>query len=345
MMCTRGLSGFFVTLILAVVATGPLQARDKTDVIILTNGDKVTGEIKKVERGLLEIKTDFMGTINVEWEHIKEVRSQYAFQVELTSGVRYLGTIEPADDGKLEVTSAYSQIETDVLEVVKVTPIEDKVWDRFNGSVDFGFSFKRANRVTDYNLSANAKYRVEKYVATVGYESSLSSTSNVETTQRNMVTTQFNRYLENRWSIIALGSFTQNQELGLDFRGLGGGGIGKDFVQTNSAIVTAIVAGLYNREKFTEDETFQSSFESMGGLDFQAFKFRDPKVDITSTLFAIPSITDWGRIRLEFAIKLRWEIFGDFYWSASAFDSFDSRPPKDTEKNDFGVVTSIGYTF
>lgn len=105
------------------------------------------------------------------------------------------------------------------------------------------------------------------------------------------------------------------------------------------------MAGLYNREKFLDDETFQNSLESLAGLSFQAFKFRDPKVDITSNLFAIPSITDWGRIRLEFSIKLRWEIFRDFYWSASAFDSFDSRPPEGTEKNDFGVVTAIGYTF
>lgn len=223
MICPKGISRFFVTLILAVLVTGSLLARDKTDIIILSNGDRVTGEIKKVERGLLEIKTDFMGTINVEWEHIKEVTSQYGFQVELTSGARYLGSIEPADDGKLEVTGAYSQIKTDVIEVVKVTPIEDKFWDRIKGSVDFGFSFKRANRVTDYNLSAETSYRVEKYLTSVGYDSSLSSTQNVETTQRNVVSTQFHRFLENRWSIIGLGTFTQNQELGLDFRGLGGG--------------------------------------------------------------------------------------------------------------------------
>jgi hypothetical protein len=345
MFCTNRFSGFLVTLILAVIATGPLSARDKTDVIILANGDRVTGEIKKVDRGLLELKTDFMGTINIEWEHIKEVTSQYAFQVELTSGARYLGSIGPADDGKLGVTGAYSQIETDVIEVVKVTPIEDKFWDRVKASIDFGFSFKRANRVTDYNLAADASYRVEKYLTTVGFSSSLNSTQNTETTQRNVVNTQFQRFLANRWSVLALAQFTQNQELGLDFRALWGGGVGKSLVQTNNSIVTAIAAGLYNREKFIDEEAYQNSLEGLGGLTFQAFKFSDPEVDISSNLFAIPGITDWGRIRLEFEVRLRWEIFKDFYWSASAFDSFDSRPPEGTEKNDFGVSTSVGYKF
>jgi hypothetical protein len=345
MFCTNRFSGFLVTLILAVLATGPLQARDKTDVIILANGDRVTGEIKKVDRGLLELKTDFMGTINIEWEHIKEVTSQYAFQVELTSGARYLGSIEPADDGKLGVTGAYSQIETDVIEVVKVTPIEDKFWDRVKASIDFGFSFKRANRVTDYNLAAEATYRVEKYSALVGYDSSLNSTQSVETTQRNVVNTRVNRFLENRWSVMGLAQFTQNQELGLDLRAIWGGGVGKAFIQTNNTILTVLAAGLYNREKFVGEESYQNSIESLGGLTFQAFKFSDPEVDITSNLFGIPSISDWGRVRLEFDVKLRWEIFKDFYWSASAFDSFDSRPPEGTEKNDFGVSTSIGYRF
>ncbi len=345
MTCTKRLSRLIVTLFLSVLAAGSLMARGKTDVIILENGDKVTGEIKTVERGILELKTDFMGTINIEWEHIKKVTSQYAFQVELSSGLKYLGNIEPADDGKLGVTGAYSQIETDLIEVVKVTPIEDNFWDRVKASVDFGFSFKRANRVTDYNLAADASYRVEKYLATVDLSSSLNSTQNVEATQRNVVGTQFHRFLANRWSVIGLGQFTQNQELGLDFRALVGGGVGKALIQTNRAIVTAIAAGVYNRESFVDEESFANNLEGLGGITFQAFSFQDPEVDISSSLYAIPGITDWGRIRLEFTVKLKWEIINDLYWSAGAFDSFDSRPPEGTERNDFGVATSIRYKF
>lgn len=342
---THRISAFLVILIVALSSNGSILGRGKTDVIILSNGDKVTGEIKKLDRGLLELSTDFMGTIYIEWEHIEKVTSQYSFQVELTSGAKYLGNIEPKEDGKLGVTGAYSQVETELIRVVKVTPIEDRFWDRVKASVDFGFSFKRAKRVTDYNLSSDFSYRVEKYLAKVDYSSSLNSTQNTETTERNVVNTQLIRFLANRWSISALAQFTQNQELGLDFRGLWGGGVGRSIIQTNRSLLTAIVGGLYNREKFADEEGYHNSVEGLGGLTFQAFKFSRPELDITSSLYAIPGISDWGRVRLEFDVKLRWEILKDLYWSASAFDSFDSRPPEGTEKNDFGIATAIGYKF
>ena len=40
--------------------------RDNTDVIVLKNGDRVTGEIEQLEYGLLRLATDDMGTINLK---------------------------------------------------------------------------------------------------------------------------------------------------------------------------------------------------------------------------------------------------------------------------------------
>ena len=43
-----------------------LEAREKTDVVILKNGDRITGEIKKLDRGKLKLKTDDMSTVYIE---------------------------------------------------------------------------------------------------------------------------------------------------------------------------------------------------------------------------------------------------------------------------------------
>ena len=38
--------------------TAPAMARDKTDVVIMRNGDRLTGEVKGLEYGILELSTD-----------------------------------------------------------------------------------------------------------------------------------------------------------------------------------------------------------------------------------------------------------------------------------------------
>ena len=63
-------------------------------------------------------------------------------------------------------------------------------------------------------------------------------------------------------------------------------------------------------------------------------------------LYAFPSFSEWGRIRLEFKAGLRFKLFHDLSWNASLFENYDSRPPpSDTSHNDFGVETTFGWTF
>lgn len=91
------------------------------------------------------------------------------------------------------------------------------------------------------------------------------------------------------------------------------------------------------------------NLETLGVLDFQTFRYNDPELDITATLRIFPSLTDFGRVRIEFETRLKYEIFKDFYAGRGIFDNFDSRPhTQDTEdvvKNDLGIETTLSWKF
>ena len=70
-------------------------AAQRTDVLILKNGDHITGEIKKLQRGLLEFKTDHLGTLEVEWPAVARLTSGTDFEVRLDDGRRFYGTLAP----------------------------------------------------------------------------------------------------------------------------------------------------------------------------------------------------------------------------------------------------------
>ncbi|MEE8366882.1 MAG: hypothetical protein V3S30_01060 [Thermoanaerobaculia bacterium] len=63
-------------------------------------------------------------------------------------------------------------------------------------------------------------------------------------------------------------------------------------------------------------------------------------------LIVFPSLTESGRVRMEFDASLRREVVKDFYFNLTLFDSFDNEiPVEGAEKNDWGVITSIGWAF
>ena len=65
----------------------------KTDVVVLINGNAVTGEVKSLDFGSLSYSTDSMGTVNIDWEDIVTVTSEQSLQIELTDGTRYFGKL------------------------------------------------------------------------------------------------------------------------------------------------------------------------------------------------------------------------------------------------------------
>jgi hypothetical protein len=59
-----------------------------------------------------------------------------------------------------------------------------------------------------------------------------------------------------------------------------------------------------------------------------------------------PSLSEWGRQRIQFDSSLRRELWKDFFVSLNVFDTFDSEPPQaGAARNDFGVVTSLGWSY
>ena len=91
--------GLFFTIVLQLMGI-PLLGRDKTDVVILKNGDHITGEIKSLDRGKMSLSTGYMGTVQIEWEDVAQVTSQWPFEVETETGLRIFGSLSPAAESE-----------------------------------------------------------------------------------------------------------------------------------------------------------------------------------------------------------------------------------------------------
>jgi hypothetical protein len=339
-------------LVLLVVLSSSLPARAKVDVVVLKNGDQVTGEIKQLDQGILRLSTSYMGTVQIEWDEVEQIESPQLFELEMESGVRYLGSIAATPEARqLQVAGPQILATLEHPSIIRIDPLEKGFWNRLKVSIDFGFSFTQANKDTQYNLGAEALYRTEDWAGKLNFSSLLTDQQNLDRSTRNTLGFQGNRYLKNRWFWTGLVQFQQNDELNLRLRSTLGGGFGRNLIQSNRSQLSTLGGAAYTRERFEGDETENpplNSLEAIGGLQYSLFIFGDTDTSLSANLFVLPSLTELGRVRIEFNSRMSWEIFKDFSWNVmNLFESFDSDPPVqgDVERHDFGVSTSVGYKF
>lgn len=328
--------------------TTPLLAK-KTDVVVLMNGDRITGEINKLERGRLEYKTDDMGWIFIDWTKVVNLSSKSTFDVEIKDGARFIGSLqESAEPGKLSVSTEKDTVSLDMLYVVKITPLESLFRERFKGYVDVGFNFEKANQLTNLILGTEVTYRTLKWETTLTGSSYIKNEKSVEAISRHSLQLNFSRLMKKRWQTTLLSMAQHNSELGVRLRAIIGGGLGRRIVQTNQILLILSGGVVGTLEQFMGSEDYQYNAELLAGADFQAFRYAHPRLDTSLKLVVFPSITDFGRFRIEFDGRVRYEVLKDFYISLRVFDHFDGRPggkEEEVSNNDYGVEASLTYSF
>src|ERR1700755_3585635 len=88
----------FVILSCALLVATPVFARESTDVIVMKNGDHLTGEIKGLNAGVLYMSMEYiLGTSSVQWSKVARLESKQLFFVKTEDGSVYTGTLNTTD--------------------------------------------------------------------------------------------------------------------------------------------------------------------------------------------------------------------------------------------------------
>jgi hypothetical protein len=327
--------------------SSPLVARPKLDRILLENGDEITCEIKELKRGMLRVKTDSMGTVEIEWDEIVWMNSPFDFEIELQNGFMYLGSFgEPTEPGTLRIEEEGEAVEIGLGRVVRINTIEDKFWQRVDGSLSLGFNFTKASDVATLSFTTDATYRKPKYLYSFNLSSNVTSQETRPTTKRGDLSFSYVRFRGNRLFVEASTGAQTNDELGIDLRLFIGGGVGRHWKQTNRSILDSSGGLLTTQEWLTGVSESQTNLEMYGSLKYEFFQYDTPKADISVQLTVYPSLTDWGRVRTEFDSSIRKELITDFFLDVSLYLSADNRPPQTAVATvDYGIVLSLGWTF
>ena len=323
------------------------SARQKTDVVILENGDHLTGEIKGLQYARLSFKTDTMETVSIKWEEVAHITSEYSFELELDNGLKFFGSLgTPAETGMLSVIGTERTVGLTMDQIVRIRPIKQRFWKRIDGSLSIGLSFTKASDVLRFSFNADASYTERKNIVDLTLSSIVTTQSEQDSRENTNLNLRYNRLLENKWFLSAFTGLQRNDELGIKLRVLGGGGGGRLLVQTNRMILPVLAGFSLNRELAASDGQDSFNAEGLFGFYWNLFIHHTPKTDLSFDFSTYPSLTEKGRVRLDLETRLRREIIKDFFVDLSFYLNYDNKPPSATAStSDYGFVTSVGYSF
>jgi len=335
----------FINLVFVLTAS----AKNVDDVVVLKNGDRLTGEIKGLQSGELRFKSDYMAeAVRLDWSRIERLESKSTFMILLVDGKLVTDVIRLLPSHSDEVANfviGNSGITVHQLDVIRITPADRHFWKRLEGSIDFGFSFTSGNDQYQTNLAATSTYRTGDHSFTASIDSSFSGQTEGDSLRRNQFSFDYRKQLSRRWYVGGLFDLLHSDQQSLDLRTTVGALAGRNVVQTENTRLSLFGGIAGTREHYSESigRPKTTNADAIAGADFVTFRFN--RTDIRSRFSLFPSLTTPGRMRLQGTSDLRIKIVKDLWWGFHVYENFDSKPPVRADQNDLGVSTSLGWKF
>jgi Protein of unknown function, DUF481 len=332
----------------------PLFARDKTDVLVMKNGDYMTCELKGLDAGVLYVSFDYIdGTTSVDWSKVARLESTQLFVVKTEDGSVYTGalrTAETADSRPVQIRVLETPEHEHTIErsqIVRMVATSDRFWQRFNGEVSFGTIYSKGNQSTQYNLGANTVYVRERWNAGASIESSLSSNTGASAVTRNsLALTSFRLTPQRNWFYGGLGGLLQSSEQGISLQTELGAGVGRYLKNTNQATIQLLGGMAWQSTAYQQSSASINKQNTAAALIYANvgfFKFS--KTTLNASAAVLPALSDPGRVRIDTNAAYYIKIFSDLKWNMSFYGNWDNQPPPGFSGSDYGTSSGLSWTF
>lgn len=320
-----------------------LAAFSQKDTLLLSNGDRIIGEVKKMDRGVLIIKTPYSSSdLKVKWKKVKTINSEESFLVTATDGRRHkMEGLDTKNPNNIFIKKDYDGY-IDMSDIVLIRPVKDGFVSRLNASISFGYNFTKASNLSQLSVGSTLGYTSDYYSIGATFNSVRSSQDKVEEIQRTLGELSFNYFLKRDNFLIIQSEFLSNSEQKLRLRMTNKLGYGKYFIHSNQMYLAGALGVAWNNERYEEGiNEDRNSGEVYGALEVNLFDFND--FSLVSGITAYPSLTEKDRVRTDFKIDLKYDLPLDLFIKLGFNYNYDNKPVEGASYADYVIRTTLGW--
>lgn len=343
-----------IVLITTFLLSVGLFARENTDVIVMKNGDRMTGQVKGLDADVLYVSLPYViQTFSVDWRQVDRIESTQLFLVRTEDGAVYEGTLQTAAGGEgmpvhIEVLETQNRaIRLEPEKIVQLSETSNSFWQRFNGQMNFGTTFSKANENVQYTLGSAAEYLQERWSSSARWASNLSSSTGTNAATRNQVDAGYSHLLRwNNYFYSVLGEFLQSSEQGIQLQTSLGGGAGHYFLNSPHGKIAILGGFTWQNTQYNQATLSAPTQNLAAGVVagyVKLFQFNKTNLNLTGLLF--PILNDPGRVKFNTNVGYYIKITGNLSWNVSFYGNWDNRPPQNFSGSDYGTSSGLSWTF
>lgn len=316
------------------------------DEVRLANGDRLTGEIVRMEKGFLLLKTAYAGDIRVKWPEVVCITSDRELVFHLENKEIWIGRADCPASGKIQIlverVGESAELFLDELEAINPSPPPPAV--TYKGNIAGGGNATSGNTDdTAAYVSAGFEARSKRHRFTLAGKYNYGETDGEITTRNGLGRLKYDFFLKKGLYTFAHARFERDDFQDIKLRSTLGLGLGYQILDTERISLFAEAGASYFNEDFmkAKDRDFVSARESWG-LNVDIIPKRIKFFHLHELYYRLDESKTYF---LSSEQGFRFLLFRNFFASFQVDFSYSSKPSPGRERADIAYIGSLGYEF
>ena len=332
---------FWKNVIFFVIATGA-SSFATADVLYLKNGDRITGDIKRIWDGEVTIEPEYSDEFQVDLPLVKRIESDRDFEVEMPDGSDVVARMNGTDESGKQLLEIDGESVAVPLGELREVDEPDDFYD-WEVLLDYGLTVNDGN--TDSltsRLSGEGTFKHGDHRHIGKVTQILEELDSTTTKDQTLITYSYNFLFKDPWFFAANAQVERDPIRELERRLTANAGIGRDIWNDPHRLLNVqIGVGLLNEEIGMETET--------SSVAAWLLRFRHEFFSDDFEIFHNHSISETLEGRANTIVKtttgLRYEISDLLYLNVSFDWDHESQPAGTAENTDKTFVIGAGLEF
>jgi putative salt-induced outer membrane protein YdiY len=332
----------FMTVALALAVGSPAA-----DEVLLKNGDRLTGKIKRLADGKLTVDSELLGTLTVHFQDVRTFSTQAPIRLDFSDGTTVKQAVSAAEDGQIAIIPE-GVLAPQTLPLAHVVAI-NKPPVTWTGSVGTGFTLTRGNSETEsvnVGISLLRRAEVDRITLEAAYlfgRQTDTDTDDRSTTQDEwFAALQYDYFFSQKLYNYVTTRVERDRIADLDLRLTAGLGAGYQWIESPDLNVST-EAGLSwlfeDVERGEDDETIVLR------LAYHVDKRFHDRLLCFHDLEAFPSVEDFSDVFLTTQAGLRVSLTQVMFAESKVVLDYDSTPAPGSAETDLTYLLSLGVKF
>jgi putative salt-induced outer membrane protein YdiY len=310
------------------------------DEVRMKNGDRLTGEIVRMEKELLIFKSAYAEEkLSISWKEVDCIISEHNLPTEFKDNEFLIGRISCPENGKFQIDSTLfgESIPTPLNQLLSVNPSTYSGLFNLGGSLNSGNTDTRA-----LNVATLFQVRTRKHRFTVDAKHNYAA-ANGETTARNSSgSLKYDFFTREKVYSYAQSLTEQDYFANLNLRNTEGLGMGYQFFDTRQ-ISLFVETGIsyFNEDVIVGDDTRSAAVRWAAGLDRQVGPKRIKLFHRQEGYYSSSAKSVVLRTEQGFLIPLLDNISANF----EVDYRYNSSPQAGIKKSDLSVILGLTYEY